>query len=266
MAAFNAYWNQGKAEISTFKLSQSRYGNQYDGTVILLFVNEDFSRLREVKMDEPEKRPSDVVKVLKCNLNKEFITGIYQYNLMSSVYTPLDYEKDPHSLKLVASSQDWSGQTYLQANWKGYRYDVHRYSYFDKEGDLETKVTNTWLEDELWTKIRIGPDRLPLGKIKIMPAAFFISLNHSLLKVYDAIATLKEENGQYTYVLEYPDLGRTMTILFQKEFPHKITGWKETYGKNETTIATLSRTILSDYWNHNHPNDQDLRDSLQLAK
>ena len=33
--AFNSYWNQGKAEISTYTLNQSQYGSQNDGSVVL---------------------------------------------------------------------------------------------------------------------------------------------------------------------------------------------------------------------------------------
>jgi len=264
--AFNSYWNQGKAEISTFTLNQSRYGSQHDGTVVLLFVTEDFSRKREVKLDEPKKHSSDDVKVMKCNMNKEFITGIYKYNMMSSVFTPLDYKKDPHSLKLVASSQEWCGQTFLQANWKGYRYETHQYSYFENEGDSETKLINAFLEDEIWNKIRVDPDVLPIGKIKIVPAAFYLRLTHTAIKEYDGVASLKEQDGQYVYAIQYPDLGRNMEITFDKAFPHKIMGWKETYGKNEITTATLSKTLMTDYWNHNHPEDEPLRDSLNLVR
>jgi hypothetical protein len=263
--SFNSYWNQGKAEVSTFTLDQSRYGSQHDGTVALVFVTEDFSRKREVKLDEPKKHSSDDVKVMKCNMTKEFVTGIYQYNMMSSVFSPLDYQKDPHSLKLVASTQEWCGQTFLQANWKGYRYETQQYSYVEEEGDTETKLINTWLEDEIWTKIRIAPDMLPIGKIKMVPSAFYLRLTHTALKVYEALTTIKEQDGQYHYTIQYPELGRTMEINFEKVFPHKIFGWKETYGKNETTTATFSKSLLIDYWNHNHPEDEALRDSLHLA-
>jgi hypothetical protein len=264
--AFNNYWNQGKAEISTFKLNQSIDGSQHDGTLVMVFVTEDFSRKREVKLDEPKKHSSDAVKVMKFNMNKEFITGIDQYEMMTSVYTPLNYDLDPHSLKWVASSQEWNGQTFLQANWKGYRYETHLYSYFGNEGDTDVKLVNTWLEDEMWNKIRIAPNNLPIGKIKIVPSAFYLRLSHTPIKEYEAISTVKDSNGQYIFSLQYPDLGRTLEITFEKAFPHKILSWKEAYGKTEITTATLSKTILSDYWNHVHPEDESLRDSLLLGR
>ena len=261
--AFSDYWNQGKAELSTYKLSQSNNGSQYDGTVVVAFVTEDFSKKKLVKLDEPEHHNIDAVKVMKCNMNKEFITGMNQYNMMSSVFTPLDYKRDAHSLKLVASSQDCCGQTFLQVNWKRYRYEAQQFSYFESEGDCDIKLVNTWLEDELWNKIRVAPDQLPIGKIKLVPSAFYLRLSHTKVKKYDAVTTLIDVNGLYTYSLQYPDLGRTLAITFEKVFPYKIRGWKESYGKNETTTATLSRTILSDYWNHNNAGDELLRDTIQ---
>jgi hypothetical protein len=263
--AFNTYWNQGKAEISTYNLDQSRYGSQHDGTVVIVFVTEEFSKKKAVKLDEPDKHKGDAVNVMKCNMNKEFVTGIYQYNMMSSVFTPLDYKRHPHSLKLVSSSQEWCGQTFLQVNWERYRYEAQQFSYFESEGDRDIRLVNTWLEDEFWNKIRVAPDQLPIGKIKVVPSAFYLRLSHTKVKVYDAVSTLIDVNGLYTYSLQYPDLGRTLKITFEKVFPYKILNWKESYGKNETTTATLSKTILSDYWNQNHPDDETLRDSLQLG-
>jgi len=39
---FKDYWYAGKAEISSYKLEQARYGELRDGTAALIFVTEDF--------------------------------------------------------------------------------------------------------------------------------------------------------------------------------------------------------------------------------
>jgi hypothetical protein len=40
---FNEYWYQGKAEITSYDLQQARYGENREGSAVLVFVSEDFS-------------------------------------------------------------------------------------------------------------------------------------------------------------------------------------------------------------------------------
>src|SRR4030095_4806738 len=227
---FNDYWNQDKAEISSYDLTQSRYGSAYEGKVVLIFVQEDMSQSKQVKLDDPSKHSTDDIKVMKMNMNKEFITGIYKYSMMNSVFTPIEYTDYPHSLKAVASSQDWCGQTFTQYNWKGNRYEVQQMSYFESEGDKSYELTNAWLEDEIWTKIRVAPNTLPVGETEMIPSSFYIRLSHQQNKIYMAETSLKPAGDEYTYTIYYPELKRTMEIYFQSVFPFKIIGWKETYG------------------------------------
>ena len=50
---FASYWYQGKAEINVFDLQQSRYGEVRAGKAVLIFVTEDFSKSKQVKLDAP---------------------------------------------------------------------------------------------------------------------------------------------------------------------------------------------------------------------
>src|SRR5438105_8601198 len=85
-----AYWTQGKAEITSYKLTQSRYGELHEGDAVLIFVSEPFSRSKQVKLDDWQSAGNDAVEVLKLNFTKKFVTGIYPYSLMFSVFTPAD--------------------------------------------------------------------------------------------------------------------------------------------------------------------------------
>lgn len=261
---FSDHWYQGKAELSSYDLNQSRYGAAHDGKVVLVYVTEDFSHKSHVKLDDPSRHINDAIKVMKLNTMKEFVTGIYKYSMMTSVFTPIEYERHPHSLKLTCSSQDWCGQSFMQANWKGNRYEVKNFSYFESDGDKTYSLMNPWLEDEIWTKIRLAPNTLATGEMKMVPSAFYIRLSHQPLKVYDVVATLSKTAEEYTYKIEYKELKRILEITFQAQFPHKILGWKEVYGENEMTTAKLSSTIMSDYWNHNHPDNELMRKDLNL--
>lgn len=262
---FNGYWFKGQAEISHYALSQARYGDTHDGETVLVFVTEDFSKSKQVKMDEPQKYKSDAVKVLKLNTNKEFITGIYKYTMMSSVFMPLDHAEAPHSLKLTASVHDWCGQTFMQANWKGNRYEIQQFSYFEKDGDKKFALPRGWLEDEVWTLIRVAPETLPLGEVKMIASAFYLRLTHTENKVYNAITALVKKEDHYTYSITYSDIKRKLEIDFETTFPYKILGWTETYGDNEITTGKLLKTMMSDYWLHNQAQDEPLRDSLNLG-
>lgn len=85
---FGQYWYKGKAELNAYELEQYRYGEKRDGEAVLIFVTEDFSREKQVKLDNPQRQKQDAQKVLKLNLTKKFVTGIYPYSMMLSVFTP----------------------------------------------------------------------------------------------------------------------------------------------------------------------------------
>ncbi|MEM6807488.1 MAG: septum formation inhibitor Maf, partial [Bacteroidota bacterium] len=48
---FQAYWYKGEAEISSYKLEQARYGEIHEGHSVLVYVTEDFSKSKQVKLD-----------------------------------------------------------------------------------------------------------------------------------------------------------------------------------------------------------------------
>ncbi len=180
---FSDYWYQGEAEISSYELSQTRYGGTHDGNSVLVFVTEDFSKSKHVKLDEPHKHKSDAVRIIKLNTSKEFVTGIYKYTMMNSVHMPVDHSEYPHSLKLTSSTQEWCGQSFMQVNWKGNRYEVQEFSYFESAGDSKYSLARGWLEDELWTLIRIAPNTLPIGEVKMIVSSFYARLAHCENKV-----------------------------------------------------------------------------------
>jgi len=262
---FAAYWYQGKAEISSYMLSQARYGAQHDGQAVLVFVTEDMSRKKQVKLDDPSSRSANPVKVLKLNHTRQFVTGLYEYHVMSSVFTPVNLEKDPHSLKVTTSVQDWCGQTYLQANWKGNRYDLAGFSYFESEGDKQWRLPGAWLEDELWTRARIDPSTLPLGAIEIIPSLLHARLAHEEASVREANATVVVSDSTVTYTVRYDDLPRSLTLAIEKTFPHRILSWSESAG-DEVTTGTLINTLVTPYWEQHDTMYEPLRDRLRLPR
>ncbi|MEL6251278.1 MAG: septum formation inhibitor Maf, partial [Bacteroidota bacterium] len=183
---FNEYWYKGEAEISSYKLEQARYGEIHEGHAVLVYVTEDFSKIKQVKLDNAGSAGADRVPILKLNLTKKFNTGIYPYSIMQSIFTPVEVDKHPHSLKTTMSSQEWCGHVFAQLNNRKDHYELSSYSYFESEGDVHKQLEKVLLEDELWNKIRINPAELPIGKVKLIPSVIHSRLRHRALKTEEA--------------------------------------------------------------------------------
>jgi len=276
---FNKKWNAGKAELSSYDLQQARYGEIRNGEAVLIFVTEDFSKNKLVKLDEPEKT-NDKVRVMKMNMTKEFVTGIYPYSMMLSVFTPVSKDGNEKTLKANCSSQEWCGHTFSQLTLNASSYNWQLHSYFEKEGEEEKEIDAVIPEDELWNRIRINPSNLPQGKINLIPGLLWQRLSHSGMQKEEAVLTLTKADTLFIkdvsaqlYTIFYPTAQRTLQIYFQTDFPHQILGWQETYpdgfGTNKkmlTTKAILKKSIWLDYWKHNSNADSIYLDSLQLKR
>ncbi|MEO5783568.1 MAG: hypothetical protein ABIQ07_09870 [Ginsengibacter sp.] len=275
---FKQTWYAGKAELTSFALQQARYGEIRSGEAILIFVTEDFSTGKLVKLDEPDKT-NDKVRLLKMNMTKKFVTGIYPYSMMLSVFTPVSENGNEKSVKADCSSQEWCGQTFSQLKLNGGNYNWQLHSYFEKEGEQEKKLDAILLEDEVWNRIRINPSTLPQGKFSLLPGLLWQRLSHSEMQKQEAVLTLSkadtffiQDNAAQLYTIYYPAAQRTLQIYFQANFPHQILGWQEIYPdgfgnkKMLTTKSVLKKTIWLDYWKHNTMADSTYLDSLQLMR
>lgn len=267
---FKNYWYAGKAEINSYKLRQARYGEIHDGTAVLIFVTEDFSKSKQVKLDHPENAGNDKLPVLKLNLTKKFVTGIYPYSMMMSAFSPVDIANDPHAVKVTASVQEWCGNTFNQINRRNDDFEMQWFSYFENEGDQKITFTNCYLEDELWNLIRIDPNRLPQGKQLVLPGSLYTRMTHISPKPQPATLSLEKSGDHFRYVIQYDQSDHLLVIEFSKDFPFQITGWSEKFagfdGKVLETTAALDRSIMSSYWQHHSNADRPLREQLDLPR
>lgn len=266
---FKEYWYGGKAELNTYELEQSRYGETREGSAVLIFVTEDFSKTKQVKLDNPEKSNGDNVKVLKMNFTKNFVTGIYPYSMMLSCFTPIYQTQYPQALKVSMSAQEWCGQVFTQLNLKGSNYLVQSNSYFEKEGDRSEKIKSYYLEDEIWNRIRLNPESLPTGEIQIISGLFFSRLLHKDIRNQKALISKQEKNHETIYSIYFQDDQRSLVITIQKAFPHKILKWEESFmerGIAVRTKANLKKSVTLDYWTKNKNEFLNLRDSLGLSR
>ncbi len=265
---FGDYWYQGEAELTSYVLEQARYGEVHEGTAVLIFVTEDFSKSKQVKLDNPSRAGDDKVSVLKLNATRKFTTGIYPYSMMSSVFTPIPGSEFPRTLKVATSSQEWCGHTFTQINRDKNKYHIEGRSYFESEGDQDVTLDAVMLEDEVWSAIRLDPELLPTGKFKMIPGTMIQRLDHMDFEIMDAEASMEEAgDNMMAYVIKYPVMQSTLRITFNKDFPHEIEGWEETRNIRSgprTTKATRKKRMMLPYWNHNNLADLPLREELGL--
>jgi len=274
-AQFRDYWYNHGAELSRFTLKQMRYGEIHEGDAVLVFVTEEINPAIQVKADYPG---SQSIPILKLNAVRKFFTGIYPYSIMTSIFTPVDFQQYPLPFKITSSTQEWCGHVYTQMNLSDNSYRVRMHSYFEKEGDRDFQIKNYIPEDAVWTRIRIAPKTLPQGEFNMIPGTVYARLAHQPLKPQKAIAKLVgvtekslEGNSLVRYEIDFPEDQRTLRIYFEKSFPYRIQKWEESYRgladpevRVKTTRAVRTHTIMDAYWRRHGNKDRNLLKKLGL--
>ncbi len=268
------YWYQGKAEITSYSLLQNRYKDVHPGSAVLVFVTEDFLTDKQVKNDNYTNPNS--IPILKMNRVEAFPTGLYDYHIMTSTFTPAEPAVNPNTLKVTNSTTEWCGQVFTQLNYnKGY-YKSQSFSYFENEGDQSTKVKAALLEDEILNRIRMNPQALPTGKVDMLPSTTYIRLTHKPFEKVTATNTMAAYEGDefegeelMVYTIEYPSFDRVLEIVFEREAPYEIAGWKDTYPsmfdrQPRSSIAKRKKSLMNAYWSKNSLSDMALRAELGL--
>lgn len=262
---FKNHWYDGKAELSSYALTQYRYGQPRRGEAVLVFVTEPFDTELQVKSDREDEND---IQVLKMNQMRKFNTGIYPYSLMTSVFTEVDTKKPRGPVKMTQSSQEWCGHSWLQFNEekRGYRYQQH--SYFESESDAEAYFPVQILEDGVWSQIRMNPSALPTGAVEMIPAGHFLRFSHITPQAYTADAALKTAGDSTTYTIEYRGISRKVSISFENAFPYRILSWEEVQegrnGKMERSAAYRKGTERLAYWTLNSIQDSTYRQNIGM--
>jgi hypothetical protein len=235
---WHSYWQDGKVEVSQYDLQKTIEDSIYHGEATLGFVNEELrtdTHLKPMQADD-----ASAVSVLTLNAYQKFGTS----SLMTSTFSPIDTELFRHPLKVSASVQNPSGQAYSQLDLHGRKYVHESKNYLEKNIQEDLEQPATWLEDEVWTRIRIKNSSLPLGEIKMIP-----SLSYSVVGIASPQATMaKADTNAYVgtdfvgkslkqYQLSFKDQGRTVTIVFERAFPNTIIGWTEIQIQNNKTVS-----------------------------
>lgn len=277
---FGPHWFDGKAELNGYRLTQPRYGQPRPGEAVMIWVTEPFSRAGHFKLDTPEQAGADRAEVLKLNHTRRFLTGVYPYTLLTSVFAPL--EGDPGAWKVTFSAQEWCGHVFHQLNRRDNIFRSDWRSYFASEGDGNAMVPalSMLLEDELWFRVRelLGP--FPAGAYQVYPSLATVRLGHRKLEIWKlavkkgAASKLKVPAGEFTVVrwdLELTAGTETLrrAVFVEQAYPRRIIAWEgDVFSfrglEPSKERAELTGTVRAPYWEQNRLGDEALRKQLGL--
>lgn len=252
---FWAHWGDGKAELDGYALVEPRYGQLRAGTAVMIFVTEDFSDSARVKADPGRHPPSDVHPVMKLNFVRDFQTGIYDYNTLTSTFLRIDPGSAPWALdKTSFSSQEWCGHVYNQWLPRAGRLRGTSHSYFDGEADAAPELpfpVGGVLEDALPVLVRgLRGDWLQPGasvtvpflrsqlrtRLLHLPAAWgeaTVRRAPSAAPVKTALGTLRA----ITYTVAEAG-GDTLAFTVEEAAPHRLLAWKSSAGESGRILGS----------------------------
>lgn len=271
---FWAHWGDGQAEMNGYRLVQPRYGAKRTGTAILIFVTEDMSDTLRVKADPGKHPKADVYPVMKLNAIRDFQTGIYDYNVMTSTFARVS--PGWPVAKISFSSQEWCGHVYHQLLPRGGRVAGTYHSYFDGEADgvddLDLPKDGVF-EDMLPILLRgWGMYYLKAGEtrtVPFLPSLLRARLEHRPLawgkaKITRAreATTLAVPAGSFqveTWTVAQEG-GPTATYQFESPSPHRLVRWSVDTGEE----GLLLRSARLAYWKLNAPGGEKYLKELGL--
>lgn len=270
---FETLWYDGQAEVAGYVWKGSRYGELRTGEAVAIFVTETLGADTHVKLDDPSKGG---VTAMKLNLVREFQTGLYDYDTMTSAFAEVGAFQP---LKVTFSCQEWCGQAYESLD-VGKKLALEIASYFEGES---TEATLAWkdgavLGDHLFLWLRgLRGHVLAPGASRELPYladGFERRLRHAkaewqTLTITRAAATTSESVPAGTfpavvYTLASTD-GRTGRVAFEEAYPHRLLAWSWSRGQELLDSGALTGTKRLKYWELHAEGQESLRRELGLA-
>lgn len=259
-------WGDGRAELDGYRLVTPRYGSPRDGYAVLVFVTETFTAASRVKSDGGH---DDEFPVLKLNEVRHFQTGLYDYDLLTSTFAPLD-GRTPRGVptKVAFGSQEWCGNLYDQLIVDPRAVHHTRHSYFDGEADLDETfalpsdvifadalpiavrgLTGAWLEPGETRAVRLlptlGDTRLQHVALGAVDATLARDLDPHDVTVPAGTFAVRSTSAAITG-------GLTTTWDVEEAPPHRIIRWHRSDGE----VADLTGSTRLAYWSAHDPGDE----------
>ncbi len=267
---FRNLWYDGNAELSAYEVETPRYGKIRRGEVVLVYVTEPMNRNTWIKDDDAE--PRQRVDVIKLNITLRFLTGIYPYSVMTSVFSPIDdwqgHRFSP--VKVSMTAQEWCGHVF-QSLWPSPgKFRSQIFSYFASEGEramTKDVPTDTLYEDALLIQLRELDGPFAKGSDwsgALVPSLWRLRTGHRVPE--SVAATIKRElvphEGKHVtrFTLEAGGYRRVFDV--EQDKPRRILGWTTSRGEK----AQLIKSTRLPYWKLNRPGDERYRKELGLPE
>jgi hypothetical protein len=272
---FWKHWGDGRAELNGYSLVQPRYGAARQGTAVYVFVTEDFSDALRVKADAGKHPASDVYPVMKVNAVRDFQTGIYDYNVMTSTF--LRVAPGWPLAKISFSSQEWCGHVWHQLVPRSGKLAGLSHSYFDGEADALESLdlpAGGVTEDALPVLVRgWNGALLDAGQsrtVPFLPALLSARLRHQPLAWTKATITRSKATSRLsvpagtfevtTYDVAVAD-GRKLSFAVEVAPPFRLV--RQTGADGEELRLRGSARLA--YWQLNKPGDEKNLKALGLG-
>ncbi len=281
---FESHWQDGRAELAGYRYRVTRYGEARTGQAVMITVTEPFSESKRVKSDNPAKHGADTFEALKLNLVRDFQTGIYDYNTMTSVFVrSLDFSLS----KISFSSAEWCGHVYeeLLVDRNAVRQTLR--SYFEGEsGDRTLPWQASGIsEDQLFILLRgLRGEFLRPGEKKtlpLLPSSIVRRLAHRPLAWVSVTVEraakperVKVPAGTFAadlYLVKTTD-SRVGAFWVERAYPHRIVRWSwstTVAGKGRANEATESAELAGSarlpYWELHAEGQETYLKSLGLS-
>jgi hypothetical protein len=217
---FIDYWKNNKIEITKYDLKEDS-----------ISVGEGSSTFNIDYVEGVNK--TDSIQTLHSDFTGKIHKENYDYSAMTSTYLPLNLTLRSHAMKVINSVQEPTGNSFLELSQIPKSYEIIAKNTFKEKTKEHFILERKNLEDELWAKIRMNPNDLPLGDIEIIPSFAYWQSTRKSPNIYEVKAELNDYAGtEFTgkklkiYTLDYPDLKRNLSIVFEGKFPFEIVGWK----------------------------------------
>lgn len=275
------HWGDGQAELSGYRMTISRYGEPREAELALILVTEPHDRRTWIKDDEVES--PDRVEVLKLNQHVEFLTGIYPYSVMTSLFSPVEdwggaTEERFQPVRIVHGVQEWCG-AYSHRIWPGPEsFRSLRLSYFAHEGErlreVEAHRDRTLYEDALLVQLRELDGPFADGgdwEGLLVPELWRLRSGHGGTEPVPARITRHPGDSVHLageeaaapvpatrFELEAGDYHRTFWV--EEEAPRRVLAWETSLGDRAELLATERLA----YWELNRPGDEAWREALGL--
>ncbi len=272
---FASTWQDGRAELAGYHYRVIRYGEARTGQAVMITVTEPFSESKRVKSDDPSKDPADTFEALKMNLVRDFQTGIYDYNTMTSVFVR---SRDFSPVKISFSSAEWCGHVYEELRFDRAAVGQLLRSYFEDETGERTLPwrRDGIAEDQLMILVRglRGAYLRPGEKrtLPLLPSSIARRLAHRPLAWVSATVERAAKPERVTvpagvfqadrYDVTTSD-ARKGTTWVERAAPHRILRWAWTStaagdrrASEATESAELAGSARLPYWQL-HANGQE---------